>query len=810
MSEIIKQDIAEKLTDSFLNYAKYVIADRALPDIRDGLKPVQRRVLYSMNNLGLFHNKSFKKSARVVGDCLGLLHPHGDTSVYFAMVNMAQEFTSRYPLVNGHGNFGSIDGDSPAAMRYTEAKLTLLGETMLKDLNKNTVDFVPNFDESFQEPTVLPTLIPNLLANGSTGIAVGMASSIPPHNISSLYEAIEFIIDKELNEEEVKIEDLIAIVKAPDFPTGGEIIDINEIYKGYKTGRGKAIIRSKYHIEEEKNRQSIVITEIPYKVNKARLIEAIDNLRRTTLEDIKEVRDESAKDIRIVIDLKKEANSNWIVKKLLKHTQMQDTFGMNMVALVGGKPKQFNLKEALEYFLAHVAEVIMRRTSFDLQKAQKRNHIIEGILLCLSEIDDVIVLIKSCKNNAEIISKLQESFSLSEEQAKSIADMKLRSLSQISANEYKEEYTLLSENIKGWEEILNDQRVLLETIKSEIKIMGESFKSERKTTIGESDSDINDKELIKDEDLVVTLTTNGLIKSVSEAEYSAKGRGAKGTKSGNIKEDDSIKFMIAINSRDDLLFFTNQGRCHVLPAYKVPISNRAGTGKYINNYLNLDGEEKVVSMVTHSGKVDSDLLFMTKNGLGKRLELSNLSTVRSITKVISFRDDDELVTCILMEKGKEVLIITAGGQAVRFDPDADNGKGIRPMGRAAAGVMGIKLSENDYVVGMITVEEGKDLLLMTEFGYSKKVKFEEFSTLSRGTKGIRCYTLNEKTGVIISAISLSENDDIFIVTKSGLLSRISSSGIRVMGRPASGVKAINLKEDDTVVTVSRNVESEED
>ncbi|MED1125228.1 DNA gyrase subunit A [Bacillus atrophaeus] len=809
MTQVIKQDIGEKLADSFMNYAMYVIADRALPDIRDGLKPVQRRVLYSMNNLGLVHNKAYKKSARTVGDVLGLWHPHGDSSVYEAMAGMAQGFKFRYPLVNGHGNFGSIDGDAPAAMRYTEAKMSLFGETMLRDLSKNTVEFEPNFDESAQEPTVLPTLFPNLLANGTTGIAVSMATSIPPHHAGSLYDGIKLLIRNELDGKETTIDDLIEIVQAPDFPTGAQIINLSEVHKGYRTGKGKVVLRSKYEIEELKNRQQIVITEIPYKVNKAKLVSQIDELRKTSLEDIKEVRDESDKDgIRIVVELKKDANANWIIKKLLKQTQMQDSFSMNMIALVNNQPHQFTLKEALEYFLAHAGEVIIRKTQFDLEKAQKRKHIVDGILLCLDQIDEVIATIKSSKTNANIVANLQSEFELSEEQAKSIADMRLRALSQASHEEYDEELEKLTNNINAWNDIVSDNTVLLNTMLTEIDQVSDIFKDDRKTEVVslEPTSD-EDRELIKDENLVITLTSKGIIKSVRESDYSTKGRGTKGTKAASIKEDESIQFMIMLNSRDDLLFFTNKGRCHVIEAFRIPISAKTQVGKYVNNYINLEADETVVSMLARNVNSDgSDLLFVTKGGVGKRLELSSLSTTRSTTKVISFKEKDELVSVVLFEKGQEVILLTALGQGVRFNPDAEGGKGMRPMGRSAVGVNAVNLTDDDYVVSTVVVNNEEDLFLITENGTGKRTAFEQFPTLSRGTKGVRAITVNERTGVLVGATTVRDSDDLFIATKNGLVSRISVEGIRPMGRNASGVKVINLNEGDVVTSVSKNEE----
>ena len=813
MTEVIKQDIAEKLADSFMSYAMYVIVDRALPDIRDGLKPVQRRILYDMYELGLHHNKPFKKSARLVGDVLGKYHPHGDSSVYGAAVNMAQDFNMRYPLINGHGNFGSIDGDTPAAMRYTEMKMSLFGETMLRDINKNTADWDLNFDESLHEPTVLPTLFPNLLANGTTGIAVSMATSIPPHHAGSLYDAIKLIIKNELEDKKTTIDDLIEIVQAPDFPTGAQIINLADVHKAYKTGKGKVILRSKYKIEEVKNRQQIVVTEIPYKVNKAKLIEQIDELRKTVLEDIKEVRDESDKDgIRIVIELKKSANADWIINKLMKHTQLQDTFSMNMVAIVNNRPHQFTLKEALEYFLAHVGEVIIRRTNYDLEKAQKRKHIVDGILICLNQIDEVIETIRASKTNAKVIENLQEGFGLTEEQAKSIAEMRLKALSQASQEDYVAEAEKLENDINAWNDILTDQTVLLNTMLHEIDEVSKIFEDERKTEIVSlKPSSVDDRDMVKDEDLVITLTSRGIIKSVPETEFSRKSRATKGTKASTVKEGDFIEFILMLNSKDDLLFFTNKGRCHAIEAFKIPVSSRGQVGKYISNFISLEDDEKVVSMISRSvDSKDDELLFVTKYGTGKRFELDNLSKTRITTKVINFKESDELVSVVLFRKGDHLLVLTAKGQGVRFNPDAEGGKGMRPMGRSAIGVNTVNLADDDYVIGAVTILDDEDLFLVTENGMGKRTKFDQFPTQSRGTKGVRAITINEKTGKLVAATTVKEKDDLFISTQNRLINRITVDDIRPMGRNASGVKVINLNEGDFVTSISKNTEDEDE
>lgn len=810
MTQIIRQEVGEKLADSFMNYAMYVITNRALPDIRDGLKPVQRRVLYSMAGLNLTYNKAPKKSARVVGDCLGKYHPHGDTSVYHAMVNMAQDFSMRYPLVDGQGNFGSVDGDSPAAMRYTEARMSRIGELMLHDLNKETVVLKQTFDDSDTEPTVLPTMFPNLLANGSTGIAVSMATSIPPHNANALYEACELMVQHAIDGEETTIDELIRIVKAPDFPTGGQLINQDQVIEAYKTGRGRALIRSKYTIVENNGAEQILVSEIPFKVNKASLVQQIDALRKT-VPDIKEVRDESNKDgIQIAIDLKKGANSQWIIKRLLKHTAMQSSFSMNMVALANGEPIQFTLMDALEHFLAHVSDVITRRSLFDLNKARRREHIVTGILSCIDNIDNVIATIKKSKTSAEIQSNLMNDFSLSEEQAKAISEMKLRSVSQISLDDYKEEHEKLTGDIEKYRGIVNDQSLLLQQVLTEISAMKTMFSPERMTEIVHTtQTNFSDRELVESEDLIITLTKNGIIKSVLTSEYRSAGRATKGVKSSSIKDDDAIEFVFNLNSRDDLMFFTNTGRCHVLEAYKVPTSSRKQAGKYLTNFLSLEGDEEIMQVITRNIKEDNgDLLFITKQGMTKRLSMSDLSSVRTITKVINFKEEDSIVSVHLIQDQEETIAFTALGQAVRFKPNSETSP-VRVMGRSAVGVKAIRLVEGDFVVASTVVDDTKHLLLATENGLGKRVKFDLFSTLNRGAKGVVSMKVNERSGILVSALTVDEDDDIFMVTEEGVLNRISASTVSVMGRTAQGVKMINLNGGDSLISVSRS-EKEED
>jgi DNA gyrase subunit A len=813
IGQVVEQDIAERTAYSFLSYASYAIGDRALPRVNDGLKPVHRRILYSMHGLGLRPNGAFKKSARTVGDVLGKYHPHGDTSVYDAMVGMAQDFNMRYPLVHGHGNFGNVDGDTAAAMRYTEAKLSPVGELMLRDIEKDTVEMQPNFDDSEAEPVVLPTLFPALLCNGTMGIAVGMATSMPPHNATDVYKALDRVLEDALNGEETSIETLIGIIKAPDFPTGAQIIDLKGIHEGYRTGKGRVVIRSKFTVEEEKGRQQIIITEIPYKVNKATLHIQIDEMRKNSLEDIKEVRDESDKDgIRLVIELKKDANVQWVIKKLLKHTQMQDSYSMNHVALVDGKPvEKLTLKDLIEHYLAHVADVVRRRTAFDLNKAEKRAHVVEGIISCLDRMDEIITVIRSSRPQSAVVPNLMSSFELSEPQAQAIADMRLARLSGASAEDYQAELDKLVGDITKWTEIINDEGALLTAVRADLHEVSQMFTDGRLTEIavvsGETD---DERDLIKDETLVITYTNKGLIKSVSETEYTAMGRRNKGTKSATMKEDDSVRTMLTVNSKDDILFLTNQGRCHVLAAFKLPVSSRTTAGKYINNYLNLEAEEKIISILSVSPTLaDTDLLFVTKNGIGKRLELTNLSRRLSVTKIMSFKDGDELVSCTLVKAGQDVIVVTSGGQGVRFELD-DEKKGIRPMGRSAAGVILIKLRKHDRVVDVLVLDGSDTFLVMSEYGYAKRCAFKDFPSQSRGIQGVKVLPVTEKTGLIVSAMTVQENDDLFIASRNGQLSRTLVSEIPTMGRPALGVLTMGLKDDDVVVSISKNTGEADD
>lgn len=808
-NKIQQVSIAQSVSKNFVDYAMSVITERALPDANDGLKPVQRRILFGAYELGLTNEKGYKKSARIVGDVLGRFHPHGDASVYEAMVKTAQNFSQRYPLIDGHGNFGSLDGDSPAAMRYTEAKLSKYGQTMMDNINKNTVDFIPNFDGEEREPIVLPSLLPNLLVNGSSGIAVGMATSLAPHNINDIYNALGYIIDCTKEQEIVDIEEIINIVQAPDFPTGGTIVNIDTVKEAYKTGEGKVTIRGIYEVDDNGN---IVITEIPYKVNKARLVEKIDSLSRPVKEkgksdkpavipSIKEVRDESDKNgIRIVVTLKKDANPQLVINNLLKNTDLQTNFSINNTVIINGEPKVLNIYELLNQFLIHSANVIVRRTQYDINKAEKRLNIVNGMITCLQDemLNRVISTIRT--SDDEIAALIALGFN--EAQAQHIAEMKLKTLKRTSLDKITNEKNEIEVKLSSWYSIINDNNVLLDRMKFEFEELRSQFSDDRRTTISNISSSINEEDLVKDEALVITITDTGLIKSVSENEYNTQKRGGKGTKAANTKEDEIIKYMFTTNSKDNIMFFTNLGKVHLLKAYKIPKSNKGARGKSIYNFLSLDTEngEHIVNVIAADTKDTSkSLLLATKNGIIKRLPLDKLSTRLSVTKIIEFREGDSLTAVLLVSEGDQVILNTARGLSLRTTVDEQS---IRPMGRTATGVTGMKFkNENDYVVDMSLCDK-THLFTLTESGLGKKSCMEDFTVQKRSGKGITSHKVTDKTGTIIAATTVNDNDDIFIVTQQGLMIRVKSSDISVTGRSASGVKLINLNEGDAIVGIS--------
>ena len=804
-NRIIPLEIAEEMKKSYMDYAMSVIAGRALPDVRDGLKPVHRRILYSMSELNLTPDKPYRKSARIVGDVLGKYHPHGDTAVYYAMVRMAQDFSTRGLLVDGHGNFGSVDGDSPAAMRYTEAKMSKLALELLRDIDKETVDFVPNFDESLKEPSVLRSRYPNLLVNGSNGIAVGMATSIPPHNLGEVIDAAIHLIDNE----ECTVEELMQYIQGPDFPTAAMIMGKENILNAYQTGRGKVKVRSRACIEElPKGKQQIVITEIPYQVNKARLVEKIAELvKDKKVEGISDLRDESSRSgMRIVIELKRDANPNIVLNKLYKHSQLEDTFSIIMLSLVNGEPKILNLKQMLYYYVKHQKDVVTRRTKFELNKAEARAHILEGLRIALDNIDAVINLIRSSKTTQEAKSGLIERFGLSDVQAQAILDMRLQRLTGLERDKIENEYEQLIKLINRLKEILANERLLLNVIKEEMLIIKENYADERRTEIRHAEGEIDPKDLIEDEEIAITLTHFGYIKRVPADSYKSQKRGGKGVAALTTREEDFVKHLVSTTTHSRLLFFTNKGRSFRLNAYEVPEGKRQAKGTAIVNLLNLAPGEKIATLLAIDENDDNKyLLLATKNGIVKktsREEFKNINKAGLIA--IGLREDDELIGVRVTEGSKEVLLVTEQGMSIRFDEND-----IRPMGRTAMGVKGITLSENDKVVSMSLCDEGTDVLVVSENGFGKRTDIEEYRLQIRAGKGIKTYNISEKTGKLVGAEMVNEDDEIMIINSDGVLIRIRVNEISLFGRVTSGVKLMKTDDEVNVVSIAKiNMEEE--
>ena len=804
-NKIIPIEIADEMKKSYIDYAMSVIAGRALPDVRDGLKPVHRRILYSMSELNLTPDKPYRKSARIVGDVLGKYHPHGDTAVYFAMVRMAQDFSTRALLVDGHGNFGSVDGDSPAAMRYTEAKMSKLSLELLRDIEKETVDFIPNFDESLKEPSVLPSRYPNLLVNGSNGIAVGMATSIPPHNLGEVIDAAIHLID----DPECSVEDLIQYIKGPDFPTAAIIMGKENIAEAYRTGRGKVKVRARAYIEElAKGRQQIIVTEIPYQVNKSRLVERIAELvKEKRLEGISDLRDESNRNgMRIVIELKRDANANIVLNNLYKHSQMEDTFSIIMLALVNGEPKVLNLKQMLYHYVKHQEDVVTRRTKFELNKAEARAHILEGLKIALDNIDAVISLIRGSKNSQEAKSGLIEKFNLSELQAQAILDMKLQRLTGLERDKIDAEYEELIKKINRLKEILADKKILLNVIKQEMIIIKENYSDERRTEIRHAEGEIDMRDLISDEEIAITLTHFGYIKRLPSDTYRSQKRGGKGIAALTTREDDFVKHLITTTTHSRLLFFTNKGRVFRLNAYEIPEGKRQAKGTAIVNLLQLGPDEKIATLIPIDGTDENSyLLLATKKGIVKKTKREEFKNInKSGLIAIGLREDDELIDVRLTDGKKEVLLVTRGGMSIRFDEND-----IRHMGRTAMGVKGISLSKNDKVVSMGLCDEGTDVLVVSENGFGKRTDIEEYRSQIRAGKGIKTYNISEKTGEIVGAELVNEDDEIMIINSDGVLIRIKVGEISLFGRVTSGVKLMKTDSEVNVVSIAKiNIEEE--
>jgi DNA gyrase subunit A len=789
---------------SYIDYAMSVIAGRALPDVRDGLKPVHRRILYSMSELNLTPDKPYRKSARIVGDVLGKYHPHGDTAVYFAMVRMAQDFSTRGLLVDGHGNFGSVDGDSPAAMRYTEARMSKLALELLRDIDKETVDFTPNFDESLKEPSVLPSRFPNLLVNGSNGIAVGMATSIPPHNLGEVIDATIHLIDNE----DCSIEDLIQFVQGPDFPTAAIIMGKENIAEAYRTGRGKVKVRARAYIEElAKGKQQIVVTEIPYQVNKAKLVEKIAELvKDKKVEGISDLRDESNRDgMRVVIELKRDANANIVLNKLYKHSQMEDTFSIIMLALVNGEPKVLNLKQVLYHYVQHQKDVVTRRTQFDLNKAEARAHILEGLRIALDNLDEVIKLIRGSKTTQEAKEGLINRFNLSDLQAQAILDMRLQRLTGLERDKIEAEYAELLKKINRLREILSDERLLMNVIKQELTIIKENYSDDRRTEIKHAEGEIDMRDLIENEEVAVTLTHFGYIKRMPIDTYKSQNRGGRGISALTTREEDFIKELITTHTHSRLLFFTNKGRVYRLNAYEIPEAKRQAKGTAIVNLLQLNSDEKIATMISIDDNSESEfLLLTTKKGIVKKTKREEFKNInKSGLIAIGLREDDELIGVKVTDGSEDVILVTQGGMSIRF-----NENDIRHMGRTAMGVKGITLSNNDKVVSMNLCSEGTELLVVSGNGFGKRTSIEEYRSQIRAGKGIKTYNINDKTGEIVGAQMVNEDDEMMIINSNGVLIRLRVNEISLFGRVTSGVKLMKTDDEVNVVSIAK-IEMEE-
>ncbi len=804
-------DLKKTMETSYIDYAMSVIAARALPDVRDGLKPVQRRVLYSMIELNNGPDKPHRKCARIVGDTMGKYHPHGDSSIYGALVNMAQDWSTRYPLVDGHGNFGSVDGDGAAAMRYTEARLSKISMKMLADINKNTVDFVPNFDETEREPLILPSRYPNLLVNGTSGIAVGMATNIPPHNLREVIGAVVKIIDNIVEQQkDTDLEEILEIVKGPDFPTGAEILGNKGIEEAYRTGRGKIRVRAVTDIETMPNGKSrIIVTELPYMVNKARLIEKIAELvRDKRVDGITELSDQSNREgMRICIELRKDVNANVILNQLFKHTQLQDTFGVIMLALVNNEPKVLNLLDMLKAYLAHQEDVVTRRTQYELNKAQERAHILEGLLKALDNIDEVIQIIRSSRTTAEAKEGLIERFALTEAQAQAIVDMRLRALTGLEREKLEAEYEDLMEKIRYYQSILADRNLLLGVIREEILEISDKFGDDRRTAIGFDENDLSIEDLIPKEDTVIAMTKLGYIKRMTMDNFHSQHRGGKGIKGMQTLEDDFIKDLIMTTTHNYLMFFTNTGKVYRLKAYEIPEAGRNARGTAIINLLQLQPEEKITAIIPMEQSADSRYLVMaTKKGLVKKTPIQEYANVRKVgLAAISLRDEDELIEVKCTDGDKEILLVTKFGQCIRFQE-----KDVRSTGRISIGVRGMNLMDGDTVQAMQLDSQGEHLLIVSEKGMGKRTSISEFTCQNRGGKGVKCYKITEKTGNVVEAKVVNEDDEIMIITTEGIIIRLLCTDISTVGRITSGVKLMDVQDDMLVASVEKVRRSAED
>lgn len=800
---IIDADIKDEMKNSYIDYAMSVITARALPDVRDGLKPVHRRILYTMSELGFYNDKPHRKSVRIVGDVLGKYHPHGDSSVYNAMVRMAQDFSMRNPLVDGHGNFGSIDGDGAAAMRYTEARMSKIAAEMLKDIKKDTVDHIPNFDETLKEPVVLPARYPNLLVNGTSGIAVGMATSIPPHNLGEVIDATVKLID----DEEATIDDLMEIVKGPDFPTGATILGMETFKRGYRTGRGKAVVRSKTEIEDiGKGKSAIIVTEIPYQVNKARMIEAIaDLVRNKKIEGITDLRDESSrKGIRIVIELRKDVNPNVLLNKLFKHTALQSSFSINMIALVNGEPKILNLYDILKHYLNHQIDVETRRVQYDLKKAEDRAHILEGLLIALDHIDDIVEIIKKSQQRVEACENLMKAYNFTEIQANAILDMRLHRLTGLERGKIQEEYDELQKLITSLKEILADRGLLLDIIKTDLLTIKEKYANERRTDITFSVDEIDYEDMVDEEEVTITLTHAGYIKRVSSDTYQTQKRGGIGKSALSTREEDFVEHIFNTSTHDYLLYFTNFGRVYRKKAYYIPEASRTAKGTAIVNMLQLMPGESVTSVIPVKTFDDGYLMLSTKCGVIKKCALTDFDSSRKTGLIaINLNEEDELISVKITSGDDDVIVFSHFGKAIRFHE-----KDVRQMGRTATGVRSILLNDGDYVVSMelITkelIEKNARVLTVSENGFGKRTPLVDYRTQTRGGKGVKTYNINKKTGALVSARIVTEEEDVMLINSNGIIIRISVKDISTSGRSTSGVTLMRTKGDDKLIAMAK-------
>ena len=799
-------ELEDELKKSFISYAMAVIVSRALPDVRDGLKPVHRRILYSMVELGVTPDKPYRKSARIVGDCLGKYHPHGDSSVYDAMVRLAQDFSIRYTLVDGQGNFGSVDGDGAAAMRYTEAKLTKLAMEMVSDIEKETVDFYPNFDETLMQPSVLPSRFPNLLVNGSNGIAVGMATNIPPHNLGEVVDGTVYMLEHP----DCTTEDLMQFIKGPDFPTGGIILGKAGIHEAYATGRGRIITRARTEIEEMPgNRQRIVVSEIPYMVNKARLVEKIAELvHDKRLEGVSDIRDESDREgMRIVVELKRDVNAHVVLNTLYKHTQMQETFGAIMLALVDGEPKILSLRQCVHHYIDHQIDVITRRTRYDLNKAEARAHILQGLLIALDHIDEVIRLIRASRTDAEAKAGLMESFGLSERQAVAILDMRMRRLTGLEREKIQAEYDELEKQIAYFKEVLSSETLIRGIIRDELMELRRKYADERRTQISQMDGEIDMLDLIQEEDMVVTLTHRGYVKRLPKDTYRAQRRGGKGIVGASTREEDFVEQMYVTSTHDPLMFFTNRGRAYQINCYEIPEAGRTARGTAIVNLLQMEGGERVNTMlpIPEEKVAGHYLVMVTKNGVIKRTALSEFVNMRRSGLIaLILREDDDLIAVRLTDGQREIFVGTRQGMAIRFHEDD-----VRCMGRAATGVKAIELASGDEVVDAAVLEEDAQVLSITENGYGKRTELSEYRVQTRGGKGIKAMNLTDKTGLLARQLLVHEEEDLMIITDDGTIIRTPVSSISVLSRNTQGVRVMRVGDETKVVCVAR-AEAEED